>query len=139
MKRIKNKRCLAIAIFMTVLAGACIIAYVVSQEETRFLIGCVLAIVYAGINYYSALSKKGVIEELEADADERDVFLAMKASQTSMQILNYLLLAACVVSLVMYSVTQNIICIALALAFCAVLVIAFIVLLCVNGYYERTK
>lgn len=69
--------------------------------------------------------------------DERDVFLTMKTDKTTLRILNYILLAGSLVSIVLYSLYPSVIHITLMITFTAIMFIQLAILLFVNIYYEK--
>lgn len=137
--KICNKRKFVTAAVATLLSLTCFIAYFLSKQEPRFLIACFLALVYAGSSYYGAFSKKAAVEEWRPGADERDVFIAMETSRTTIQVLNVLLLAACVAGTVVYALLRSPVCLAVLITLCIVSVTLFVVILCVNIYYEKKR
>lgn len=137
MKKINNKRYFIISLIATAVALTCLIGWFSGEQELRYFLAFILALVYAGLNLFSAFSKKERLEELAAETDERDRFLTMKTSRTAMQILNGLLITGCLVSLVLSQVSGSEICIVIAATLCVILVALLAVMLGVNIYYEK--
>ena len=107
------------------------------KNGERFLVASVILEVFAVVNYMFAFANKGVLEELEGNADERDYFNVLKSSHMVLKILNYVLCTGCFVSIIIYAAIRSTICIAVAFTFCAVLVMLFVIMLCTNMYYEK--
>lgn len=137
MKKIKDKRKFGVAVISTILAIACVIGWFIADREMRFLAAAVAAFVYAMFNYYGAFTIKGILEELEADIDERDKYLTLKASNTSVKIINGLLTAGCLVCLILQAALQSQILMAVAITLVAVIVMMFVIMLLTSSYYEK--
>ena len=69
--------------------------------------------------------------------DERDILLVMKTDKTTLRILNYILLAGSLISIVLYSLYHSIIYITLIITFTAIMFIQLAILFFVNIYYEK--
>lgn len=137
MNRIKNKRGFAAALVLTAVAAAGLIVMLIKGFEWRFLVGVLVAMVLAIVNFILSFTHKGVIEEMKDLTDERDRHIAMMSGQTALQILNYILYAGILVSLVLYAVLQSTVCLAIGLTFCGISIVLFLIVLLVNLYYEK--
>ncbi len=137
MKRIKNKRSFFTGVITIVIAGVCFGTLLFSSFEPRLLIAGMIALAWSISSFILAFSQKGIVEELETVADERDKHIAMKSGHKTLQIINYVLCACCVVSLVLYGVFRLSVFISIATTLCCVLLLLFITMLCVNTYYEK--
>lgn len=135
MKRICNKRAFVTALVTTVLAAACFAAAFV-QRQLRFALGGLLLLVWSASAFYSAFHKE-TLENTDVQADERDRYIAMKSSKGALQIVNGLLGTGGFVCIVLSSVLQNNILLAIGATLCAVLVVLFFILLACNIYYEK--
>lgn len=137
MKKIKNKRYFIIGLIFTVVAAVSLIGSLNAVQEIRFWLATLLSFTYAGINFYNAFSKKGVLDELKENVDERDIYLTMKTSHMTIQILNYLLCASVLISFVLYGLLHSQICIIVGITLCIVLLILFLIVFCINTFYEN--
>ena len=137
MRGIKSKRNFIIGTITTILAIVSLGTWLFVKNGERFLVASVILEVFAVVNYMFAFANKGVLEELEGNADERDYFNVLKSSHMVLKILNYVLCTGCFVSIIIYAAIRSTICIAVAFTFCAVLVMLFVIMLCTNMYYEK--
>lgn len=132
-----NKRSLALAALSLVLLAASLAAYFLQGRETRFLLSAGLALVWGLVQLYEAFHTKGAAELAAALADERDHYLAAKSSQCALRIFSYLLLAACFALLISYGLWKRPELLGALAALYAAAVVLFVLLLCVNIYYEK--
>ena len=132
-----NKRSLALAALSLVLLAASLAAYFLQGRETRFLLSAGLALVWGLVQLYEAFHTKGAAELAAALADERDHYLAAKSSQCALRIFSCLLLAACFALLFSYGLWKRPELLGALAALCAAAVALFVLLLCVNIYYEK--
>lgn len=137
MKKIINKRHFCAGLISTGLATACIIVALLNTQNLRFIIGAVILLVLAAVNYRYAFSKKDVAEEILGFADERERYIAMKSCQAMVQIVNYLLLGGCQLSLILYGAFRLPAFLIVAITLCSVLVLMFVVTLLANMYFDR--
>ena len=103
----------------------------------RFLLSAGLALVWGLVQLYEAFHTKGAAELAAALADERDHYLAAKSSQRALRIFSCLLLAACFALLFSYGLWKRPELLGALAALCAAAVVLFVLLLCVNIYYEK--
>lgn len=136
--RIKNRRGFAAGIITFLLGMASIIFYVISKEQ-RFFISSILLIVFSLTNLNNAFTKKGILEELEDTADERDLYLTMRTSHVLLKITNYVLCTFTFLFLIAYSAWKASSFLIISMTLCAVTVFIFIAFLCINIYFEKNE
>lgn len=136
--KIKNRRGFAAGIITFLLGMASIIFYVISKEQ-RFFISSILLIVFSLTNFNYAFTKKGILEELEVTADERDLYLTMRTSHVLLKITNYVLCTFTFLFLIAYSAWKASSLLIISMTLCAVTVFIFIAFLCINIYYEKNE
>lgn len=136
--KIKNKRALASGVIATTVGILALSAWAAGAGN-RFLLAAVLLAALALVNYSRSLSQKGVLEELEQQADERDRYLVMKTSHILLQITNYVLCGATFLFLVAYGAWKSPILLAVAITLCAILLFLFIGTLIINTRLEHQE
>ena len=136
--KIKNKRALASGVIATAVGILALSAWAAGAGN-RFLLAAVLLAALALVNYSRSLSQKGVLEELEQQADERDRYLVMKTSHILLQITNYVLCGATFLFLVAYGAWKSPILLAVAITLCAILLFLFIGTLIINTSLEHQE
>lgn len=136
--KIRNRRGFAAGIITFLLGMASIIFYVISKEQ-RFFISSILLIVFSLTNLNNAFTKKGILEELEDTADERDLYLTMRTSHVLLKITNYVLCTFTFLFLIAYSAWKASSLLIISMTLCAVTVFIFIAFLCINIYYEKNE
>ena len=136
MKRIKSRRQMASGIIALVLALLCF-AVLFAGYQARFLAAGVLALAWSAVSFSLAFSQKGTAEEISAQADERDIYLAMKSGHTALRILTYTLWGGCLGSLVLYGGLKLPVLLHAAITLCAVQVLLFFITLGANLYWEK--
>lgn len=136
--KIKNRRGFAAGIITFLLGMASIIFYVISKEP-RFFISSILLIVFSLTNLNNAFTKKGILEELEDTADERDLYLTMRTSHLLLKITNYVLCTFTFLFLIAYSAWKASSFLIISMTLCAVTVFIFIAFLCINIYFEKNE
>lgn len=136
--KIKNKRALASGVIATAVGILALSAWAAGADN-RFLLAAVLLAALALVNYSRSLSQKGVLEELEQQADERDRYLVMKTSHILLQITNYVLCGATFLFLVAYGAWKSPILLAVAITLCAILLFLFIGTLIINTRLEHQE
>lgn len=99
--------------------------------------GGVLALAWSAISFSLAFSQKGAAEEIAAQADERDIYLAIKSGHTALRILTYTLWGGCLGSLVLYGCLGLPVLLHAAITLCAVQVLLFFITLGANLYWEK--
>ena len=136
MKRIKSRRQMAAGIIALVLALLCF-AVLFAGYQARFLAAGVLALAWSAVSFSLAFSQKGAAEEIAAQADERDIYLAIKSGHTALRILTYTLWGGCLGSLVLYGGLKLPVLLHAAITLCAVQVLLFFITLGANLYWEK--
>lgn len=136
--KIKNKRALASGVIATAVGILALSAWAAGAGN-RFLLAAVLLAALALVNYSRSLSQKGVLEELEQQADERDRYLVMKTSHILLQITNYVLCGATFLFLATYGAWKSPILLAVAITLCAILLFLFIGTLIINTRLEHQE
>ena len=136
--KIKNKRALASGVIATAVGILALSAWAAGAGN-RFLLAAVLLAALALVNYSRSLSQKGVLEELEQQADERDRYLVMKTSHILLQITNYVLCGATCLFLAAYGAWKSLILLAVAITLCAILLFLFIGTLIINTRLEHQE
>lgn len=136
MKRIKSRRQMAAGIIALVLALLCF-AVLFAGYQARFLAAGVLALAWSAVSFSLAFSQKGAAEEIAAQADERDIYLAMKSGHMALRILTYTLWGGCLGCLVLYGGLKLPVLLHAAITLCAVQVLLFFITLGTNLYWEK--
>ena len=136
MKRIKSRRQMAAGIIALVLALLCF-AVLFAGYQARFLAAGVLALAWSAVSFSLAFSQKGAAEEIAAQADERDIYLAIKSGHTALRILTYTLWGGCLGCLVLYGGLKLPVLLHAAITLCAVQVLLFFITLGTNLYWEK--
>lgn len=136
MKRIKSRRQMAAGIIALILALLCF-AVLFAGYQARFLAAGVLALAWSAVSFSLAFSQKGAAEEIAAQADERDIYLAIKSGHTALRILTYTLWGGCLGSLVLYGCLGLPVLLHAAITLCAVQVLLFFITLGANLYWEK--
>lgn len=136
MKRIKSRRQMAAGIIALVLALLCF-AVLFAGYQARFLAAGVLALAWSAVSFSLAFSQKGAAEEIAAQADERDIYLAIKSGHTALRILTYTLWGGCLGCLVLYGGLKLPVLLHAAITLCAVQVLLFFITLGANLYWEK--
>ena len=136
MKRIKSRRQMASGIIALVLALLCF-AVLFAGYQARFLAAGVLALAWSAVSFSLAFSQKGAAEEIAAQADERDIYLAIKSGHTALRILTYTLWGGCLGSLVLYGGLKLPVLLHAAITLCAVQVLLFFITLGATLYWEK--
>lgn len=137
MKRIKSRRQMAAGIIALVLALLCFAVLLLAGYQARFLAAGVLALAWSAISFSLAFSQKGAAEEIAAQADEWDIYLAMKSGHTALRILTYTLWGGCLGCLVLYGGLKLPVLLHAAITLCAVQVLLFFITLGTNLYWEK--
>lgn len=136
MKRIKSRRQMAAGIIALILALLCF-AVLFAGYQARFLAAGVLALAWSAVSFSLAFSQKGAAEEIAAQADERDIYLAIKSGHTALRILTYTLWGGCLGCLVLYGGLKLPVLLHAAITLCAVQVLLFFITLGTNLYWEK--
>lgn len=134
--KVKNKRAFVAAIITTILFVVCLIVYI-NNSEMSFAVSSVLLLALSMVDFIRAFSKKGILEELAENADERDLYLVTKTSHFTIKIMTYILCCLTFILLLLYAAYKYQAFIIIACTLCAILVLMFTVYLCINIYLEQ--
>ena len=137
MKKIRSMRHFFVTVLTTVLAVVCTVIALMNGGNMKFFPSAAILIALAVVNYNYAFSKKNLMKDIMCHTDERDRYIAMKSCQTMVQFVNYVLLGACMISLILYGAVQVPAFLIVAGTLCGVLILMFITLLAVNAYFEH--
>lgn len=134
--KVKNKRGLVIGIMTAILSIVCFISYF-GYYEKRLMISGVLLAALSVVNFIRGFSKKGVLEELAENTDERDLYLVMKSSHLVIKAMNYVICGLTFTFTLLYGIFKYQYYLVIAGTLCAVLVLMFLIYLAVNIYLEK--
>ena len=137
MKRIENVRSFVTAIIALVLGGVCFGIIAFRGMETGLLIAGIILLAWSAINFFSAFTKLSLDKQAEIVTDERDKYITMKSSRKALLITNYLIGAACFISVFLYGILKWEQLVTVAITLCAVLALMFLVIIICNVYYEK--
>ena len=137
MKRVKSKYSLILACVMAACTVLFWVVYCFRGQELRFLLSGFVTFAWGVVSVYDAFHKKPIEERVAEHADERDVFLAMKSSRTAMGIFNKVLFLASVLSLWGFAKFDLAFLLPVAVTLAGAVLFLFLLLLCVNLYYEK--
>lgn len=135
--KVRSPMNLVMGIFMAVMCSVCFVAYFLKDQDIRLLAAGFIVLVWAVTEFYEAFHKGPIEERVSGQADERDIYLAMKSSRTAMSIFNKVLLLVSIVSFWVYSRFDVEFLLPMAVTLCGVELFLFLLLLCVNVYYEK--
>lgn len=107
------------------------------DQDGRLLAAAFIVLVWAMTELYQAFHKGPIEERVSGQADERDIYLAMKSSRTALGIFNKVLLLVSIVSFWVYSRFDVEFLLPMAVTLCGVELLLFLLLLGVNVYYEK--
>ncbi|WP_143320171.1 hypothetical protein [Clostridium sp. HBUAS56010] len=137
MKTIKSTRHFFAGMITTALAITCFLVILFKGYEARFLTTGLFLLTWSVTNYFLAFSKTTISKDILGKMDERDKYITMKSGKMSIQILNYLICAVCLLSIILYGLLHLSIFITVSATLSGVLIALFIITLCVNIYYEK--
>ena len=135
--KICNLKSFITGVFCIILALICLGVLVFKEFNIRYIISTILLIALASISFVSSFKKGGIETEIIENADERDLFIAMKSGHITIKWLNQILFAVSIILILIYGITKNSVFIVSAITICAIIVLIFIIFLSVNLYYER--
>lgn len=135
---IKDKRGFITGIITAVFAIVCLVIYLVNQE-TKYLTSCLIFVAYGAVSFIRAFSKKGLLEEISDNADERDLYVTMKSSHMVIKIMNYSIFTLTIIFLLLYSIMRQNYWLIMAGTLCGVLILMITVFLAVNVYLEKRE
>ena len=137
MKRVKSKYSLILACVMAACTVLFWVVYCFRGQELRFLLSGFVTFAWGVVSVYDAFHKKPIEERVGGQGDERDVFLAMKSSRTAMGIFNKVLFLASVLSLWGFAKFDLAFLLPVGVTLSGAVLFLFLLLLCVNLYYEK--
>lgn len=137
MKRIKHPGNFLLACVMAVVCLICLGVCLFFRMDGELLAVGFITGVWAVTDFYEAFHKEPIEERVAEHADERDVYLAMKASRTAMGVFNKCLFIASALCFWMYSVYRLEFLLPVAVTLAGAVLFLFLLLLCVNLYYEK--
>lgn len=120
-----------------VLAIICFGVILMVKAETRFIISGVILTSWSAISFFNAFNKKGIAEKSLALTDERDRFIVLKSSNTTLKISNYLMGSTCFISLCLYGISKNTVFFIISATLCCCLVAMFLIMLFADIYYNK--
>ncbi|EMJ4928886.1 hypothetical protein QCG08_003104 [Clostridioides difficile] len=136
--KVKNRRGFIVGIIASMLCCASIVIYCILKEQ-RFLISSFLLITIAIFNFYNAFSRKGIVEELHDNADERDLYLTMKTSHILVKIMNYTLCTFTFLFIIAYSAWKNQSLLVIAITLCIIEIFLFVAYLLINIFLGKKE
>lgn len=137
MKRIKHLGSFLLACVMAVVCLICLGVCLFFRVDGELLAVGFITGVWAVTDFYEACHNKPIEERVGGQGDERDIFLAMKSSRTTMRIFNKALFLASVLSLWGYTRFDLAFLLPVAVTLAGAVLFLFLLLLCVNLYYEK--
>ena len=137
MKRIKHLGSFLLACVMAVVCLICLGVCLFFRVDGELLAVGFITAVWAVTDFYEAFHNKPIEERVGGQGDERDIFLAMKSSRTTMRIFNKALFLASVLSLWGYTRFDLAFLLPVGVTLCVAVLFLFLLLLCVNLYYEK--
>ena len=136
--KVRSPMNLVMGIFMAVMCSVCFVAYFLKDQDIRLLAAGFIVLVWAVTEFYEAFHKGPIEERVSGQADERDIYLAMKSSRTAMSIFNKVLLLVSIVPFWVYSRRFDVeFLLPMAVTLRSGVVFVSFLLLCVNVYYEK--
>ena len=105
--------------------------------ETRLLIAGIFLLAWSAINFFSAFTKLSIDNQAEKVTDERDKYITMKSSRKALLITNYLISAACFITMFLFAILKWGQLLTVTITLCAVLFLMLFVIVVCNIYYEK--
>lgn len=102
-----------------------------------FLASGFVTLIWAVVDFYDAFHKSPIEERVSGQVDERDVYLAIKSSCTAMGIFNKTLFIVSVLRFWLYARCKMEFLLPVAVTLSETVLFLFVLLLCVNLYYEK--
>ena len=132
MKSIKHPGNFLLACVMAVVCLICLSVCLFFRMDGELLAVGFITGVWAVTDFYEAFHNKPIEERVGGQGDERDIFLAMKSSRTTMRIFNKALFLASVLSLWGYTRFDLAFLLPVGVTLCVAVLFLFLLLLCVN-------
>ncbi|MGB9780307.1 hypothetical protein SAMN02745195_02434 [Thermoanaerobacter uzonensis DSM 18761] len=114
-------------------------AYMTKGHEIKFLIAAAFAFGLVVISIFLARKNEVFKDVLLKNADERDLYIAMKSAQGTLKFINNICWVFGVLFLVLYGITSNFLFMVMGLTLFALIVVMFITLLISQNYYEKNS
>ncbi|MBE3591706.1 MAG: hypothetical protein IMW84_02135 [Thermoanaerobacter sp.] len=114
-------------------------AYTTKGYEMKYLIAAAFAFGLFAVNIFLYRKNVGFKDDLLENADERDLYIVMKSTQSTLKFMNNICLVFGVFFLMLYSITNNLLFMIVGLTLFALIVIMFITLLITQSYYEKNS
>jgi Ca2+/Na+ antiporter len=134
---IKNHRNLLNAILGFVLFVACIYVLVSKGLQVKYLIGSALSVGLIVVNLIWGQRENGAEEMIKDQADERDLYNAMKSSRAVIKITNDICFISAIILFVIYAITKTDIYLNVGATLVGVIIVMFIAFLLFDHYYEN--
>ena len=137
MRRIRHWGNFLLACVMAAASLVCFGVCLFFRMDGELLAVGFVTAVWAVTDFYEAFHKKPIEERVGGQGDERDSLLAMKSSRTAMGIFNKALFFASVLSLWGYVKFDAAFLLPVGVTLSVAVLFLFVLLLCVNLYYEK--
>ncbi|MBU3182870.1 hypothetical protein [Clostridium psychrophilum] len=134
---IKNHRNMLNAILGLVLLVGCIYVLVSEGLQVKYLIGSVLSVGLIVVNFIWGGREEGVEEMIIGQADERDLYNAMKSSRAALRITNDICFISAIIFFLIYAIAKIDIYLNIGMTLFVVIVVMFIAFLLCDHYYEK--
>ena len=122
---------------MGIVCLICLVACILSRVDYELLAVGFITGVWAVTDFYDAFHRKPIEERVAGQGDERDVYLAMKSSRAAMGIFNKVLFVRSVRSLGVCVKCGVAVLLPVGVTLAGAVLFLFLLLLCVNLYYEK--
>lgn len=137
-KMIKDKRGFITGIVSALFAIACIAVFG-ETKETKYLVCFLILTAYAAISFIKAFTRRGGMEDIQKQADERDLYVTMKSSHLVIKIMNYGIFVLTMLALLLYTILNQSYFLVISGTLCGVLLLMIIVFLGVNICLEKKE
>lgn len=134
--KIRNRKGFYLGLMTLFLAITCMIIYFI-YDSNRYIISTFILLAISIVNFTSAFSKKGILEELTEQNDERDLYLVMKSSHLSCKIMNYTICTLTFLFILLYAVSKDMYFMIIVITLGSILLLMGAVFLGVNIYLEK--
>jgi len=134
---IKNHRNLMNVILGIVLLISCIYVLVSKGFQIKYLIGSALSAAFIIFNLIWGQREKGAEEIIRSQADERDLYNAMRSSRAVVKIVNDICYISSIIFSLIYAITKAEIYLNIGITLVGVIIVMFITFLLCDHYYEK--
>jgi uncharacterized membrane protein len=114
-------------------------AYITKEHEIKFLIAAAIAFGLAVVEIFLYRKDKDSKDVFLENADERDLYIAMKSAQNTLRLINYICWVFGVLFLALYGITSNILFMTIGLTLFTLIIVMLITLIVNNYYYEKNN